>query len=380
MGTWVTDTKVEYLLSEFPNDKFNLDALQYEIQHSAITVAINLTAGLSGTAAGGCAINFNGLLGSSDRTLLDNVIAAHQGTPLPTEKYDSTGALLTAATISNKDSKGNVIVAVQPRVGTGATLITHNFADPKSWYANATRVADAILPVKTVLSIPDYTTYNFNEELIDLQNGRVTFEDRIVNKAQNNETYIPKIKVNDVLVTSGYSINYITNQVIFDNALTGGDVVKATFYKVNDSTFFIKPDTGKRLIIEHVEVQFSKNIDFTSKQLWFDIYAFNPADPGGPKIRAQAAAIYKNVKDFINECNNAECVVVPQIGELTKECYIFVWKYPVSRILKSTLGIEIRLFVYDPVTGSKSIPHSSKDGAPVDVATATFYCLSETDV
>lgn len=133
MGTWVTDTKVEYALSDFPNSKFDLGALQYEIQHSGITVALDYAAGLSGAANGGCSINFRTILGNPDRTLLDNVISSHSGDSIPsTEKqpiYDEDGKLITSS---------------QPSIlGTGTWLVSDNIcsvnlpsSDP-SWGGNA---------------------------------------------------------------------------------------------------------------------------------------------------------------------------------------------------------------------------------------------------
>ena len=132
MGTWVTDTKVEYQLSEFPNDAFDLGALLYEIQHSAIEVAVDLAAGLGGAANGGCSINFNSILDSSNRTLLDAVIAAHTGDPIPTTEQQAT-----------YDEDGRLITATQPSLlGSGTWLVSDNIcstnlpsSDP-SWGGN----------------------------------------------------------------------------------------------------------------------------------------------------------------------------------------------------------------------------------------------------
>lgn len=360
-------TKYTYELTDFPNQKFDLSALQYEIEHSSITTALDYDAGLSGNGSTGVAINFKDDL-SGQITLLNAIVSGHLGNAL-TPTPDTIN-------ISQTDDQGNILVSTQPRVGTGVTLITHNFADKKSWYSNSTRVSSGVL----TCSGEAYTHYNFSGEVVDMENGRVTFEGRIVNKSQNNESYVPKIQVNGGLVTTGYTINYNTNQVVFTTPLTVNDVVTSTYYQVNDSTFVVKPDDGKQLVMEHVEVQFSKNVNFASKELWFDIYAYNPNDPAGAKIRASSPVRYKNVKDFINESNNSLGATIPVIGELTKECYIFVWQYPAARILKSSQGVEIRLFTYDPVTGSKKDIYSSLDNAQIEVATATFYCLSEPEV
>ncbi len=353
-----------YQLSAFPNQKFDLSALQYEIQHSAITTSIDYNLGVGGDGGTGVGIWFMASLSDADKTILDSVIAAHTGIPLTPAP--------AKIEISQTDANGSVEVSVQPRTGTGVTLITHNFADPKSWYSNANRTLSGVLTESGGV----YTYYNFSGVLIDAQHGRITFEDRIVNKTYN-ESYVPKIQVNGALVTTGYTINYDTNQVVFTSPLTSNDVVTSTYYTVSDSTFTIAPDAGKQLVMEHVEVQFSMNVDFTDKELWFDIWAYNPYNPTGPKIRAQSPVRYKNVKDYINESNNTLSTTVPIIGELTHPCYIFAWQYPAARVIKSSQGIEIRLFVFDPKTGSKSNLFKSTDGLPVEVATGTFYCLSE---
>ena len=357
-----------YLISAFPNGKFDHSRLLQEIGLSSITIAIDDNLGISGISTVSCNIPFKTSLSDAEKAILDAIVAAHTGEPL--------APVPVKTEIAQVDNQGNVVVAVQPRTGTGVTLITHNFADPKSWYSNATRVVDDILTTSGSV----YTTYDFNAELIDMENGRVTFENTKTNPAYGNETYLPKIKVNGNLVTNGYHINYITNQVIFDTPLTGSDIVSSTYYKVNDSTFTIAPLPGKQLIMEHVEVQFSTNIDFTDKELWFDVWAYNPYDPTGPKVRAQSPVRYKNVKDYINESNNTLSITVPAIGELTHPCYIFAWQYPAARVIKSSQGVEIRLFIFDPKTGSKSNLFKSIDGQTIEVATGTFYCLSEPEV
>lgn len=357
--------KYEYELSSFINNKFDLSALQHQIEISEIITSIDYASGLGGTSTGGCSINFKDALSPADKSILDAIIAAHDGTPyiapvLPLE-------------LKNEDSLGNLTVAVQPRTGSGLTLITHNFADKKSWYSNSTRVVDKVLfPVNG-----DYTKYAFADEVIDVENGRITFENKLL--SPYSESYIPKLKKNGQSITTGYHIDYINNVINFDLTLVPSDVLTATFYKVNDSTFTIAPAAGKSLVMEHVEVQFSKNVDFLSKQFWFDVWATNPYNINGPKIRAAVPVIYKNVKDFINESNNTLSVEVPAIGELTQPSYIFAWKYPASRVLKSSTGVEIRIFIFDPVTGSKSNLYSSKDNNNIEIATATFYCLSEAE-
>lgn len=287
--------------------------------------------------------------------------------------------------ILQKDSIGNIKITSQPRSGSGLTYISHNFCDSKTWWMNAIKHTDITLSPK-VGGV--YDVYSFAHNLIDTGNGKITFEDRPMD-VLNNEYIRPVIKKNGATIEfnpvpstgvggNSYSINYITNEITFTPALISTDVVTATYYSVNDSTAVIKPLPSKKLRIEKVECQFSKNIDFGNRWLVFQPYVYLTAY--GVPVAYGDPAIYKSIKDYMNESNNSSFTVIPSTGELTQDVYSFVWQYPASKDLlyntNATLA-EFRVYVYNPSTGSKTDSMVAVGGGVAEYATVTFYCLSE---
>ena len=75
-------TKYTYSIQDdFPNHKVASDRLAREIQTSAITIAFDYI----GTAGDDCDVWFKADLPSGDETILDGLVAAHSGDPLPSE-------------------------------------------------------------------------------------------------------------------------------------------------------------------------------------------------------------------------------------------------------------------------------------------------------
>lgn len=73
-------TDYHYSVSgDFPNDKVNLDALTYQIEHSSISTALDHIR----VTGDDCWIWFVDALSVDDQTTLDGLVAAHDGEPLP---------------------------------------------------------------------------------------------------------------------------------------------------------------------------------------------------------------------------------------------------------------------------------------------------------
>lgn len=72
----------DYVIADFPNGAYALDRLQREIELSPIVTSIDYNLGLSGSAIG-CTVNFMATLSAPDLAILDALVAAHSGTPLP---------------------------------------------------------------------------------------------------------------------------------------------------------------------------------------------------------------------------------------------------------------------------------------------------------
>ena len=279
---------------------------------------------------------------------------------------------------AEKDGLGSGRVVIMPRGESGKTVITHNYGDPSSWWAGGTRKTFNCTP-KVAGQYDVYTIDTLGDTLVDFGNGKITFEDRLFDYT-NNSFMRPTVLVNgtpvawDPVPVGGigsreYSIDYVNNEITFKTPLTATDVVTVDALVVVDSTTIIAPAPGKQLIMEYVEIQFSANTDFSSRWLVFELW-IGGAPYGVP-------AIYKNILDYLNESNNSEFSIIPAHNGLQYDIHSYVWRYPGARVLKSSMGMEVRTYLYDPTTGRKDLPMLDTLGNPIEYGTGTFYCLSQ---
>lgn len=358
-----------YNLTEFTNNSCNASQLIREVEDSAITIALDRIDTTSTTVS----IWFKAELSGGEETLLDSLIANHIALA---DVPDTVEVKIVENAATLKDADDNQKVTIQPRVGSGATLITHNFGDPCTWYEKSVLVSNEVLTPKVGGVYDIYECINNN--VIDIEHGRLTFDNRI------DQKYKIQVKVNDIVVTTGFTFNYELGEITFQTPLTVSDEVKLTYYYATTNEFTIIPTTGKKLKVEHVELQFSVDIDMHGKtQCHFEERGYNPANL--PNKMTYKTAIYKNLMNFIDESNNKMFNTVPARDNMTKDMDIFVWEYPVSRIMKSTQGAEVLIYMLDvdpnsPTYGLKTKAIKNKDGNNLERAVATFYCLSENDV
>lgn len=345
------------------------DQLYSEIQGSSITIAIENIISSSTSVT----INFKTDLSLEEIEILNNIIDNHTIQEL---EPDISEVKIVEDTTEEKDNDNNKKVTIQPRVGSGATLITHNFGDPCTWYEKSVLVTDEILNPKVAESYNIYKCSNVN--IIDIEHGRLTFDNRL------DQKYKIQVKINDVVITTGFSFNYELGEITFSNPLTINDVVKLTYYYATTNEFTIIPTSGKKLKVEHVELQFSIDVDMHGKtECHFEERGYDPNNL--PNKKTYKTAIYKNLMNFIDESNNKMFNTVPARDNMTKAMDIFVWEYPVSRIMKSTQGAEVLIYMLDvdsnsPTYGLKTKPLKNKDGNNLERAVVAFYCLSETDI
>jgi len=84
----MAQTKYTYSISQdFPNGKVSTDRLSQEIRGSAIIEALDFI----NTNGDVCDIYFKAELTSGDEVILDGIVAAHSGEPLPGDPVDSEG-------------------------------------------------------------------------------------------------------------------------------------------------------------------------------------------------------------------------------------------------------------------------------------------------
>lgn len=358
-----------YNLTEFTNNLCNSSQLITEIENSAITIALDRIDTTSTTIN----IWFKAEISVGEETLLDSLVSSHIAlADIP----DTVEVKIVENTTSPKDADDNLKITMQPRVGSGATIISHNFGDPCTWYEKSVLVTDEVLTTKVNAVYDIYKCINLN--IIDIEHGRLTFDNRV------DQKYKIQVKVNDVTVTTGFTFNYELGEVTFQTPLTISDEVKLTYYYATTNEFTITPTSGKKLKVEHVELQFSVDIDMHNKtHCYFEERGYNPYDL--PNKITYKTAIYKNLMNFIDESNNKMFNTIPARDNMINAMDIFVWEYPVSRIMKSTQGAEVLIYMLDvdpnsPTYGLKTKALKNKDGNNLERAVATFYCLSETDV
>jgi len=124
---------------------------------------------------------------------------------------------------------------------------------------------------------------------------------------------------------------------------------------------------GKQTLIAHTEVQFSKDINFL-KPIRFEIWAsgslstygdFNDAlfDAGYGQYRMD----YRHIRDFINISNEGKGFI-PACGGLQQDVLVFPFNYIQAIMLKSSLGMMLRLISVDDQVMSSA-----------DMAAATLY-------
>jgi hypothetical protein len=249
------------------------------------------------------------------------------------------------------DTSGNKLVALMKPTGlSDGTLVTTDFCDKTTWYQGATSHNNATLGNTTGFTYKHASLSHW----IDLTHGKLYGEDSLTNKM------IPVIYDNGVEVPdSDYTIDYSLGEVTFTSAPTGP--VTADFYTAGSSVFTIAPTAGKRLSLEHSELQFAEDVKMNSP-INFEIWVYNPADlPNKFKYRSIR---YKNIKDLINAANLGQGYI-PKLWPLTQNVIVMPFNYIATKPLESSVGAELRISVDNDV---------EYEG---EFATATFYFLSE---
>jgi hypothetical protein len=255
-----------------------------------------------------------------------------------------------------KTTTGIQKVSIYEPEGESATIVSHNFSDPCSWYQGSVKVTEGTLTNVSgnIFSMASSLFW------IDLQNGRLYDEDNIMSQTSNE--YKPKVYIDNVLQSTGYSIDYPAGQVTFDGTVSG--TVTATFYKADKSWFILKPKAGKILSIKAAEVQFCKDTTLNGPFM-FEAWVNHPTYGLIPVPGSQI--VYKNFKDFISACNQGQGLI-PQIGDLIDDVHVFPFDYARPKPIKSSQGVEIRVYCKNhlPCGGS--------------YATSTFYVAIDNEV
>jgi hypothetical protein len=282
-------------------------------------------------------------------------------------------------------SDGIPILASKKPDAPKLTFISPNWCDRTTWHSSSVYIED-----EAAVDSGDHLTYQLDHEnVVDVYHGKITFEDSL--RDADVRSYRVTVKVNGVSKTerdphvgSGgdFSVDYAAGTVTFFSALEVTDVVTVTYHYANGSSYVIAPTSGKKLLIEKVEVQFSDDIvmgDTFVFQAYGLVEVFAPKlieppynIPAGTKIPLGDPLKYKTMGDLLNDSNHAY-PAYPALGTsnwrgLQRPAYVFAWDYDVgATLLYASYGMEIRV----------SLEHESVCGG--SFATVTFYCTSESE-
>lgn len=276
----------------------------------------------------------------------------------------STGVKLS----ETKDDRGHIIFVPENRIGDESDIASHNFSDKTTWFSESVR-AD----YSDLTDSGDGFTWNLSHEnIIDLVHGKVHNED--IFREEADHKYELKVRVDGYELTEfcvyddyendgyDYIADYKVGTITFLEDQSGKDV-EASYSYADGSAWTLKPETGKILIVEDSEVQFSENIEFTDA-IDLEIRAYNPDDL--PNKMTFFKRSYKSFHNFVDEARGCYPEIPPIGGDSelgTKHKIIgFPFSYRTIRELEDSSGLEIKM---------KTRNNRELGG---ERTTVTFYC------
>ena len=342
-----------------------IDRLELEIRaSSSIVHDLDYITSLGTTVD----IYFKAELGTNEVTALNAIVAAHVPTPLPDE-------VQTVDIEGTKSSQGHLIVELSIPTGPvgsrAMSLVTPDLGDRTCWYQKGVQVTN-----ETLTDSGDGLTFNSAHPYwINIYHSKLTYTHKQIPTRTGvfgkHADWAIIVKVDGVTqATSTYSVNYADGKVTF-NSSQSGKTVTCTYWHndgvTNPSEWLLVPPTGKKYVVEHVELQISKGIEINDT-LRFEIWAgSNLATYNGfidvlfEAGYGQMRADYRNANDFLNTANLGQGTV-PLIGSLTRETVILPYNYLQAFTLDSAVGAIFRLVLIN------NTPYTN-----TDIATGTFY-------
>lgn len=302
-------TEYTYALTATANSLFNDDRFRLEYTQSAITIAYDHSA----TGGGNISIFTKAALSAPEKVVLDGLIAAHTGQPLP-DPVDSEGRPLVA--LGGEDNKVQIVSAQ----GSELRRASHNLCDVLTWYQTGTRITGSQPTVVGGTSNLQWQTIN-DVSIVDLEHGRLADETGIVADllTENGHGHLPKVTVSGVVqkrlpphlesadpaaqdwtgdaAAYDYRIDYTAGRFYFKADPGTAPVVEYTV--PGDSRWYLTPDAGKRIDINDVELQWIGTIDFNASFI-FEVQA----DFGGGYVPAKRR-IYPSFADIVDDEHGA---------------------------------------------------------------------------
>lgn len=301
------------ILNDTLNSKINTTKLQNEIKTSNIPNTIDFI----GTEGDSLDIWFLTELMTDAQITLTNLINSHDGEI----DLDLTPQSVVIENVEVGNTEKSLKVSLTKLEGSSSLLISHNFCDKTTWWGESTRVLQETLT-------PDqyFTIYSsLHTYWIDLVSGKVPYEDKY------STPYKVKIYIDDVETTTGFTINYKTGQVVFDNSQEN-KTIKASYNYANGSSWIVAPSPGKTLKLLGTEVKVTDDVSLNTHFI-FTIYS------GSTPI---SVTTYKNMYDFL-VCAKGPVIRLPKFGTLPSDLITLGFDYVTSKDLKSSQNVSIKI-------------------------------------
>jgi hypothetical protein len=246
----------------------------------------------------------------------------------------------------NEVKNADGVLEFEPRKSyhdTSKSFTSPDFSNRQSWWFDTTYVQDEVMT-----DSGDQLTYNSIRIPTSGWDHDWLNWKKIPNNARQiaGNTYKVVVKVNDVVEDpSNYTVDYTNGKITFTSARQGGDIIKVNYHYANSSNFELIPSAGKILLVDYIEVQFSKGcIMPADSYVIFEAIYNGPALPadslylGFPGYPANTDLVLKTYEyhsgaDFMNEATIAH--TCHEFMEFTKPINILPWNYLTGHTLKS---------------------------------------------
>lgn len=293
-----------------------------------------------------------------------------------------------------KSPDGIPLTITQPRTGDEIIISTHNFCDKSSWFSNSQRVDN-----QSLNSNDGYIWESPDGYWVDMISGRAHDDDTWVNIQKELNPGDPH-GYQVIVTVDGYEKEMRTPffnsggdyEVYWEDGYIksfddwSGKTVTASYSKMVDSIFIIKPMPGKIINIEAAEADFSQDA-VMNDTLVYSIYGYAAIFapqlnlPEGTKIELYTKK-YKRLSQVVNEAIGAyplNEVLASDPNDynlgikdfrrksrgMRNKTQSIPFRYATVRTLKSSLGLELRV---------KLLNDNAFDG---DLSSCTFYCTFE---
>jgi len=264
--------------------------------------------------------------------------------------------------LQHKSSEGHIINQQGIRTGLknsqGVTLVSHCFGDKTTWFQKSLQVTDEVLTD----SGDGLTFDSANLDWIDINSKRLIYaRDEVPDRdgtLRAHSYWGTIVKIDDVVQTSGFTIDFALGKITFTSDQTG-NTIKASYSHINGVTdaseFIICPMPNKNLIVEHLEVNFSKSTVWAAGNMRFQTWA------GGTDISdygdfndtlyltyGKKSIDYQDFRGMISRGNKGKGEI-PTLDGMTGPAIVFPFEYGdvEAKVLRDITKTLIRVLKTD---------------------------------